>query len=87
MKKVLLQMVFMSACVFSAFMLNVLMFAFCIEHQGDLNPAHAILGSMFCLVAIMCTRILCNLAQEYRELKDEYEQRLLDADDYASREY
>lgn len=88
MKKVLLQIVFMSVCVLCAIALNILMFVYCVDHQGSLDYAHAWFGSLFCFVAVWCTRILCDLGHEYQELKDEYEQHMLDmADDYASREY
>ena len=87
MKRLVLQMVFMSVCVFCAIMLNILMFVYCVEHQGSLNYAHAAFGSLFCFAAVWCARILCDLGHEYQELKEcEYEQHLLDADDYASRE-
>ena len=87
MKRLVLQMVFMSVCMVCAVMLNMLMFVYCVEHQGSLNYAHAACGSLFCFAALFCYRILIETIQEYHELKEcEYEQHLLDADDYASRE-
>lgn len=87
MKRLVLQMVFMSVCLFCAVMLNMLMFVYCVEHQGSLNYTHAVFGSLFCLVALFCYRILIETAQEYHEAKEQYEQHLIDmANDYASRE-
>ena len=88
MKKIVFQMACMSICTLCAFMLTVLMFVYCVEHQGAIDYTHAVFGSLFALVLMWCTRVLCDLGREYQELKNQYEQHMLDmADDYASREY
>lgn len=69
-KRLIIQAVLMSVVLACTLLLNALMLTYCVEHQC-IEYVHAIFSCGLILVAAIATRALCDIGQDYQELKEE----------------
>ena len=73
MTRLKLQLAFATIFTLCAFLLVCLTFIYMVEYKECVERVHAIFGIIFTLCFALSTRILCQVAQEYHEAKDEAE--------------
>lgn len=69
MKTWMIQIVCMTVVLACTVTLNALMLTYCVEHHC-IEYVHAVLSCTLMLIAVIATKVLCDLAREHREELD-----------------